>query len=292
MSKRRLFHLQARGRILALGTVTRIMGVLNLTPDSFSDDGLLLSRKDVVSAALASARRMIKAGAEIIDVGGESTRPGAAPVSPHEEIRRVVPVIRRLVQKTDAIISVDTYKPEVALAALEAGVHMLNVIKGTPVSERLLGLCKRYGAAIVLMHMRGVPRTMQRKTHYRDVVADVVAELKKSVEKCLRFGLNEDVIVVDPGIGFAKTAEQGLEIMDRLGEFSRIGCPILVGTSRKSFIGKALGRDVQDRLMGTAATVACAVMNGAHIVRVHDVASMAQVAAMADAIRNRKIRIS
>jgi dihydropteroate synthase len=205
-------------------------------------------------------------------------------VTVKEEIRRVVPVIRLLSEKTDALISVDTYKSEVAEAALEVGAHIVNVIKGTPVSDKLLRLCRKYQAGIILMHMRGTPRTMQRKTAYRDVLADVIGELKKSVEKCRRFGLNEGAIAVDPGIGFAKTAEQSLTLMNSLPYFAQLGCPVFIGTSRKSFIGKVLGLGAGERLMGTAATVACAVLGGAHVVRVHDVALMKQVARMTDAI--------
>lgn len=286
MPKRRCYSFLARGKILELGTTTRIMGVLNVTPDSFSGDGILGSRKNVSERAFRIARRMIKAGVDIIDVGGESTRPGASHVPAREEIKRVVPVIRLLAERTGVIISVDTYKPEVAREALEAGAHILNVIKGTPVSIRLLRLCRKFQAGILLMHMRGTPRTMQRRTIYRNIVADVVVELKKSVEKCLHFGLNESGVIVDPGIGFAKTAEQSLQLMNNLSAFATIGCPILVGTSRKSFIGKVLGLDVNQRLMGIAATVTWAVQGGAHIVRVHDVPSMKHVVSMTDAIMN------
>lgn len=274
--------------MLHLGAATRIMGILNVTPDSFSGDGVLADSGAPAARALRIARRMIKAGADIIDVGGESTRPGAAPISIKDEIRRVVPVVSLLASKTDAIISVDTYKPAVARAAFSAGAHILNVIQGVPVADELLLLCRHYGAAIIVMHMRGTPSNMQTMTDYSDVVEEVAGELKKSVAKCRRFGLNENSIVVDPGIGFAKTTEQNLLLLRNLQAFKRLGCPVLVGTSRKSFIGKLLGQNVHERLPGTTATVACAIYGGAHIVRVHDVVQMKQVAVVTDSIINAK----
>ncbi len=292
MAIRRLFILKARHKYLELGLSTRIMGVLNVTPDSFSHDGLLRSDEDVDERkALRIARRMIKEGADIIDVGGESSRPGSKSISVKEEIRRIVPVIDILARKTDAIISVDTYKHEVARVAFAAGAHMLNLIKGVPASDNLIRLCGQYGAAVILMHMRGDPRNMQSRVIYNDVLAEVIAGLKRSVEKCYRFGLNACNIVVDPGIGFAKTCEQNLFLLNKLSNFRRIGCPILVGTSRKSFIGKILELDVDERLLGTAASVVCAVHNGAHIVRVHDVQKIKQVVMMADAIINSKGKV-
>jgi dihydropteroate synthase len=255
------------------------MGVLNVTPDSFSGDGEL----DVRGAVLRAVR-LVRDGADIIDVGGESTRPGSRRVGDRTEIRRVVPVIRELVRKTGIPVSVDTYKPDVAVAALEAGASIVNVVQGTPVDKRILDVVARFGAAIVLMHIRGTPRTMQTKTDYDDVVKDIVVSLKKSVEKCLESGIKKERIVVDPGIGFAKTVEQNLEVIRRLREMRVLKCPLLIGPSRKSFIGRTLDMPVEKRLIGTAAAVAASIMNGAHIVRVHDVKEMKQVSVLVDAI--------
>jgi len=255
------------------------MAILNVTPDSFSGDGQL-----DVRSAVSRAMRMVREGADIIDVGGESTRPGAERIAAKREVQRVVPVIRAIVKQTGIPVSVDTYKPEVAQAALDAGASIVNVVRGTPVSTRLLQVVKRFGAAVVLMHMRGTPRTMQSRTAYRDVVQDIVDELKKSVEKCRETGIKKESILVDPGLGFAKTAGQNLEIIRRLQEFRVLGRPVLIGPSRKSFIGKTLDLTVEKRLIGTAAVVAASVMNGAQIVRAHDVREVKQVVTMVDAI--------
>jgi len=276
---RNRFIVSARNVRLELGERTLLMGILNVTPDSFSGDG-----QQGVRGAVRRALRMVREGADIIDVGGESTRPGAERIGTKVETGRVVPVIRKIVQETGVPVSIDTYKPEVALAALDAGASIVNVVRGTPVSTRLLKIVKRFGAAIVLMHIRGTPRTMQSRTDYRDVVKDIVDELKISVEKCLETGIKKESILIDPGIGFAKTVGQNLEIIRRLREFRILGRPVLIGPSRKSFIGKTLDLPVEKRLIGTAAAVAASIMNGAHIVRVHDVRAIKQVAAMVDAI--------
>ena len=279
MLSRNRFIVSARNVRLELGERTLLMGILNVTPDSFSGDG-----QQGVRGAVRRALRMVREGADIIDVGGESTRPGAERIGTKVETGRVVPVIRKIVQETGVPVSIDTYKPEVALAALDAGASIVNVVRGTPVSTRLLKIVKRFGAAIVLMHIRGTPRTMQSRTDYRDVVKDIVDELKISVEKCLETGIKKESILIDPGIGFAKTVGQNLEIIRRLREFRILGRPVLIGPSRKSFIGKTLDLPVEKRLIGTAAAVAASIMNGAHIVRVHDVRAIKQVAAMVDAI--------
>jgi dihydropteroate synthase len=273
------FVVQARHVCLDLGARTCLMGILNVTPDSFSGDG----RMDVPSA-VRRALKMIRDGAGIIDIGGESTRPGAMRIGAKTEIKRVVPVIRELVKRSAVPVSIDTSKPEVAIAALEAGAVIVNVVQGTPVSSRLLKAVKRFKAAVILMHIRGTPRTMQTMTDYDDVLKDIVDSLKKSVEKCLESGIKKESIVVDPGIGFAKTVEQNFKIIRRLRDLQALRLPILVGPSRKSFIGKTLDLPVEKRLFGTAAAVAACIMNGAHIVRVHDVKAMQQVASMVDAI--------
>lgn len=287
MTPRPRFVLKARGKILVLGEKTALMGIINLTPDSFSGDGRLKGSA-WIRKTMTAARQMIKAGAAVIDVGGESTRPGAGDVAVGEELRRVLPVIRGLA-KDDVLLSVDTSKPEVARAAVAAGAHIVNSIQGTPLPDTMMEVVRRSRAGIVLMHMRGTPRSMQTLTQYRNVVRDVTGELKKSVEKCLGAGIKKERILVDPGIGFAKTAEQNLLLLRDLDALKGAGCPVLIGPSRKSFIGKVLGEAApQERLWGTAAAIAVGIMNGAHMVRVHDVPEMNQVARVTDALLTRK----
>jgi len=257
------------------------MGVVNLTPDSFSGDG---RRGHSPNANAAYALKLIKEGADIIDIGGESTRPGAKPVSVAEEIKRVIPTVRLLRKKSPVLISVDTYKTQVAAEALNAGADIINHVRGTTLTPSLLRMIKDYDAGLVLMHMRGTPRTMQRKTRYRDLIGEITAELRSSLEKCLSAGIKSDRIIVDPGIGFAKTVEQNLELLKKLHQFQKLNVPILVGTSRKSFIGTVLKTDVSGRMWGTAATVTVSIAAGAHMVRVHDVGPMRQTADMTDAI--------
>ena len=280
--------LSARDFCLPLGASTKIMGIVNVTPDSFSQDGCLAQKTGFVARAVRQARKMIREGADIVDIGGESTRPGAKRVSVKEEAGRVIPVIAKLAKNVSVPISVDTYKPAVARRALDAGASIVNNIQGVRAEKELLRMVRDYNAAIVLMHMRGTPRTMQRNTVYTRLIDDITASLQKSIEICLEIGIKSDKIIVDPGIGFGKSAEQNLEILHRLKEFKRLGYPVLIGTSRKSFIGQILEKDVQHRLMGTAATVCAAVLNGAHIVRVHDVKAIADTVRVADAIVNQK----
>ena len=266
---------------LLKGKRTLIMGIMNLTPDSFSGDG---RSKNSASANLRYAKALVCSGADILDVGGESSRPGAAYVPVSREIARILPTIKLLAKHLDVPISVDTYKPEVAEACLAQGVSMINNIMGTQPDRGLLKIVRKHKAFIILMHMRGDPRTMQRKTAYRDVVRDVIGSLRNAVEICLENGIKKDRIIIDPGIGFAKTAEQNLQILNYLGEFQKLRLPVLIGTSRKSFIGRILNAEAQGRAWGTAATVALSIANGARLVRVHDVAAMKQVAVMTDAI--------
>ncbi len=282
--KRRI--LIARRHRIALGRSTKIMGILNVTPDSFSGDGLLREEEDVRAKVLDRARAMVRAGAHILDVGGESTRPGARMLPVREEMRRVVPLIRLLAGRIRRPVSVDSYKPEVAEEALKAGASIVNTIMGTPVDPRLLKTVRRHKAAVVLMHIRGTPRTMQKDIRYTDVVAEIIEELGKSIEKCLEIGITSDRIVIDPGIGFGKTAGHNLEILRRLGEFSVLGLPVLIGPSRKSFIGKVLRKPPPERLPGTLAAVCAGVLNGAAIVRVHDVQEAADAVKMIEAIRH------
>lgn len=264
---------------------THIMGIINLTPDSFSSDGLfkLLVKKDY-PAILAKAKEMLADGADILDLGGESSRPGARPVEAGEEIKRVVPVIKLLAQKVNAPVSVDTYKPEVARAALDAGALMVNDISGLR-HPRMAGIIARYKAAAVIMHMRKNPMTMQKNIRYASLIAEIISYLKGRVEKAQEQGMEAQKIVVDPGIGFGKTSAHNLEILRRLGEFKIIGKPILVGPSRKSFIGKILKSGPQNRIYGTVASCCLAAAKGAHILRVHDIKAVRQALRITDAIK-------
>lgn len=279
-------HLDCRGFLLPLGRRTLIMGILNVTPDSFAGDGTA----DDPARAVEAGQRLVAEGADILDIGGESTRPGAKLVSAEEEKRRVVPVIEGLMTEVMAPISIDTTKPEVARAALAAGAQIINDVNGLHVHPELAHLAAECRAPIVVMHTRGTPETMMSLAEYDDVVAEVVQSLAKSVEVACSAGVLRDQVIVDPGIGFAKDVDHNLEIMRRLGELKALGQPILVGTSRKSFIGHVLDLEVLDRLEGTAATVALAICQGADIVRVHDVKAMARVARMTDAILGREWR--
>ena len=275
------YDLCARDTILTLGHVTRIMGIVNGSPDSFSGDG-----KINTTACLRYARKLIREGADIIDIGGESTRPGALSVPLKEEIRRVIPVIDVLAREIKAPISVDTSKLRVARCALDAGASIVNNIRGNQISTGFLKMVRDYKAAIVITHMRGTPATMRAHTHYENVINEVIEEIQISVEKCLEIGIKKDRIIVDPGIGFAKSADHNLILLNQLNQLNILNCPILLGTSRKSFIGQVLEKDVGGRLMGTAATVTAGVMRGAHIVRVHDVKAIKETLRMTDAILN------
>ena len=264
-----------------IGTRTLIMGILNVTPDSFSDAGRFFDRRSAVEYALEMADN----GADIIDVGGESTRPGSEAVSPEEEAQRVVPVIRELSRVVDVPISVDTYKASVAEAALDSGALIINDISAATFDPEMPSVIAKRQCPTILMHIKGTPRDMQKNPTYEDVVGEVREFLARRVNALVEAGADEDVLMIDPGIGFGKTVEHNLELLRRLEELKAVGRPIVVGTSRKSVIGKVLGDlPVEDRLEGTAATVALAVARGADIVRVHDVKEMARVARMSDAI--------
>lgn len=257
-----------------------IMGILNVTPDSFSDGNRFLDSRD----AIERAREMASQGADIIDIGGESTRPGAAPVPADEEIARIMPVITALAGTIPCALSVDTWKGRVAAEALAAGAEIINDISGFTFDGSMADIAARSGAGVVLMHTRGIPGTMQQDTAYRDLVGEVMHGLRSSLQTATDAGIERERIALDPGIGFAKNSAGNLELLKRLREFCGLGLPLLVGTSRKSFIGTTLGRGTEDRLFGTAATVALAVANGAAVLRVHDVAAMRDVADMAHAI--------
>ncbi|HJR44340.1 MAG TPA: dihydropteroate synthase [Actinomycetota bacterium] len=274
--------LVARGRRLPL-VRTLVMGVLNVTPDSFSDGGLWFD----TDAAVAHALEMIEQGADILDIGGESTRPGAEPVPEDEELRRVIPVIEAVVQTAETPISIDTRKASVAHAAVETGASILNDTGGEEADPAMPGVAAETGAGVVFMHSRGTPATMRQLTDYKDVVTDVRDFLDDAAEKLQAAGVARESIVLDPGFGFAKNAEQNLELLDRLDEIVALGYPVLAGTSRKSFIGAVLDLPEHQRVEGTAATVAWAIARGASIVRVHDVRELTRVVRMCDAIRIR-----
>jgi dihydropteroate synthase len=269
---------------LGWGEKTHVMGILNVTPDSFSDGGAF----DSLGGAIDQATLMVAQGADILDIGGESTRPGSQPVAEAEELRRLVPVIQglraqSLFDKTP--ISVDTTKAAVARAAIESGADFVNDVSGGMADPQMLSVVADLGCPIVLMHMRGTPNTMQQMTEYEDVVQEVRDRLAELVNQAVAAGVSRDVIAIDPGIGFAKTARQNLPLLRDLAQFQPLGCPVLVGVSRKSFIGAILDRpNPKDRLWGTAAACSAAIAGGADILRVHDVAEMAEVRSIADAI--------
>lgn len=272
------------------GKRTYLMGIINYTPDSFSGDGLL---GDGLDRALEQARHYAAAGVDIIDVGGESTRPGAETVTLSEELARVIPVVRALADELDVLISIDTYKAPVARAALEAGADMLNDVWALRADPHMVDIAAEYQVPVILMHNRSDPNNAEVREQlggryvgvdYDDLVEDVKNELMMSVELAHQGGVGDEKIILDPGIGFGKTVTQNLELLDRLGEICALGYPVLLGSSRKSFIGYTLDLPPDQRLEGTAATVAVGITRGADIVRVHDVPDMVRVARMTDAI--------
>jgi dihydropteroate synthase len=264
----------------------RIMGIVNVTPDSFSDGGLFLDSE----RAVAHGRELAAQGAEILDVGGESTRPGASAVSAEEELARVGPVVEALAAGNGARaeVSIDTSKLPVAQAALDAGASIVNDVTALRADPEIAGLCADRAARLVLMHMRGTPRTMQRRPTYGDVVDDVRAFLERRMELAVGEGLSERRIWIDPGIGFGKTVDHNLELLRRLGELRALGRPIVIGTSRKTFIGKITGREVDERLGGTIASNVLALRAGAEVFRVHDAAEVRQALDVAEAILGRR----
>lgn len=276
--------MNCRGKTLTLGVRTHVMGILNVTPDSFSDGGCYLD----VQQAVAHAKSMVAEGATLIDIGGESSRPGASPVSIDEELARVLPVIRGIVDAVDVLISVDTYKAEVAQQALAAGGHLINDITALRGDPTMASVVAEMEAGLILMHMKGTPRTMQKAPAYDDVVGEVCASLQESIETAETEGVAAERIIIDPGIGFGKTTEHNIELLKRLREFQSLNKPLLIGTSRKSFIGNVLGLPVTERVEGTAATVCWAIAHGADVVRVHDVKANARAAQMTDALYRKR----
>ena len=273
---------RARAKRLDLSRRTAIMGVVNVTEDSFYAG----SRYPNVGAATSRALRLAEAGADIIDIGGESTRPGAAPVSTNEELDRVLPVLDNLRTQTDRMLSVDTRKAEVAESAFANGADIVNDVTALGGDPRMAEVAVSAGAGVVLMHMQGTPETMQSEPRYDNVVTEVKDSLSEAVMRAEQAGIASDAIVVDPGIGFGKTLSHNLTLLNELATLAELGKPILVGTSRKGFIGKLLSSEAEARIFGTAASVAAAILRGASIVRVHDVSEMRDVATVADAIRN------
>jgi dihydropteroate synthase len=283
---RKRYRLRLPSRTPLLGERTLLMGVLNITPDSFSDGGRHFDPR----SAIARALELERAGADILDIGGESTRPGAAPVSANEELARILPVLDGLRGKLRIPISLDTQKAAVAEAGIAAGAQIINDVSALRTDPALAEVVRRRRVALVLMHMRGIPGTMQEGPFARDVVRDVVTGLRAAIGRARRAKIDRSRLVVDPGIGFGKSYEQNCELLARLPELARLGYPLLVGTSRKAFVGWLLGGKereaswpVDKRLWGTAATVVASILGGAHIVRVHDVAEMAEVVRVADA---------
>lgn len=257
---------------------TLLMGILNVTPDSFSDGGLFIN----ADKAVEHAKKMVRDGAEIIDVGGESTRPGSNFVSEKKELKRLKPVIKRLISEVEAPISIDTYKPEVAEECLRLGAHLVNDITGLA-NKKMTDVIKKYSAPVVIMHMKGTPKNMQQNPVYIDVIKEVKEFLNCRVAEARKAGIKD--IIIDPGVGFGKTTGHNLQILKRLSEFKDMQCPVLVGVSRKSFIGNITGMPAGERLGGTIASVSIAVMNGANIVRVHDIKECKRAVQIADAIR-------
>jgi dihydropteroate synthase len=268
---------------------TYIMGILNVTPDSFSDGGQFNSE----SAAIAQAKSLVAGGADIIDIGGQSTRPGAEIIPLDEELNRVVPIVKALRLGDDKnapipdriLISVDTFRADVAAAGIKAGANIINDITGGMGDPEMLPLVAKLGVTVILMHIRGTPQTMQQLTDYDDLIGEIYQFFQARIEEAIACGIHREKIIIDPGIGFAKTFAQNLEIIRRLSEFKSLGLPILIGASRKSFIGKILDQpDPKQRVWGTAAACCAAIANGANIVRVHDLPEMRDICRVADAI--------
>jgi dihydropteroate synthase len=273
--------IRCRKKTFKLGRKTLLMGVLNVTPDSFSDGGLYFHSEK----AIAHGLKMVEEGADFMDIGGESTRPGSKPLGLEEELRRVIPVIESLVKEMDVPVSIDTYKSAVAQKAIEAGAEMINDISGLHFDPELAQVAAKEDVPLVLMHIRGSPETMQKDVHYESLLSEILQYLKESIRRAESAGLDPKQIIVDPGIGFGKTVEDNLIILKNLQEFRILGKPLLLGTSRKSFIGKILNAEVTERLEGTLSSIAIGVLNGAHIIRCHDVLQAKRAIAVADAIR-------
>ena len=273
---------QLRDRTLTPGNPPLVMGIVNVTPDSFSDGGRFLD----TDAAVAHALRLVEQGADLLDIGGESSRPGSHPISLEEELARVIPVIRRLAGQTSVPLSVDTCKAEVARQALEAGAHILNDITALQGDADMPAVARTFRAGVILMHMRGTPATMQVRPHYDDVVAEVAGFLEARLQACRDLGIAGAQVVLDPGIGFGKTTSHNLHLLAHLGDLRRLGRPVCLGVSRKGFLGQVLARPLEQRLAGSLAAACYALAHGtAHILRVHDVAETRDAVALLQALR-------
>jgi len=272
--------LLVNGKKYTLGQRTWIMGVINITPDSFSDGGLHFDKDKAVERGL----QLREEGSDIIDIGGESTKPGSEPITAKEELRRVIPVISALREKTDSLISIDTTKPEVARAALDAGADIINDISSSSFDPKMFSLAAQYGAPVILMHMKGIPRNMQVNPFYENVLLEVKSFLKEKIEVAQAAGIEKEKIIIDPGIGFGKRHKDNLVLIKNLHFFEDLDRPILIGISRKSFIGKILDSPPQQRLEGTIAAAVLSIINGAHFLRVHDVASVKRAVLVAETI--------
>jgi dihydropteroate synthase len=292
MNPRKKFRLKLPSRTLVLGERTLVMGVLNVTPDSFSDGG----KYEQPEIAVAHALAMEQAGADILDIGGESTRPGSEEISASQELDRILPVLEALRGRLKIPISVDTRRATVADLALRAGAEIINDVSGLKNDARIAGVAAKYGVPLILMHMRGEPATMQHGPFARDAMKDVMRGLRESVAKARKAGVAKSQIILDPGIGFGKSHPQNYELLQKLPQLAVLGYPLLVGTSRKGFLGATLACDgkpapPEERIWGTAATVTASILGGAHIVRVHDVAEMVQIARVADCVVNPGLRV-
>jgi dihydropteroate synthase len=292
MALRRKFRLKLCSQTLVLGERTLIMGVLNVTPDSFSDGG----KYDQPEFAIKHALAMEQAGADLLDIGGESTRPGSEETSASEELDRILPVLEGLRGRLKIPVSVDTQRSTIAELAICAGAEIINDVSGLRGDARMAEAAAKHGVPLILMHMRGEPRTMQRGPFARDVVRDVTQGLRESVAQARKAGVAKSQIILDPGIGFGKSYAQNYELIEKLPRLAALGYPLLVGTSRKGFLGATLARNgkfapPEARIWGTAATVTASILGGAHIVRVHDVSEMVQVARVADCVTHRSLRV-
>lgn len=277
---RRNFNFRARNFEFELGPRTLLMGILNVTPDSFSDGGRFLE----ASAAIEQGLYLWETGADIIDIGGESSRPGSSPVSEEEELKRILPVLEQLVSRVRVPVSIDTYKSEVARICLEAGASIINDISSLRFDPNLAEVVRRFDAGIVLMHMRGEPASMHLLNESDDILSEVSDDLQKAVQTAESSGISRDKIMIDPGLGFGKNTNENLRILNRLSFLEDLDLPILIGPSRKRFIGHVLNRSESDRLLGTGAACAAALIRGAHVLRVHDIEEIKQVSLMIDAI--------
>jgi dihydropteroate synthase len=292
MRPRTKFQLELGSQKLILGERTLIMGVLNVTPDSFSDGG----RFDQPELAINHALRMEQAGADLLDIGGESTRPGSEQTPASEELDRILPVLEGLRGRLKIPVSVDTRRSTVAELAIRAGAQIINDVSGLRDDAHIAQIAAKYGVPLILMHMRGEPSTMQKGPFARDVMSDVTDGLRESVAKAQKAGVVKSQMVLDPGIGFGKSYSQNYELLHRLPQLAALGFPLLIGSSRKGFLGATLARDgkpapPEERIWGTAATVTASILGGAHIVRVHDVAEMVQVAQVADCVVYPRLRV-